>query len=406
MADHGDHGHKHGAPAKTNKPSNNNFRQQRLVAWQPIMSPPHVVACLFLVAIAFAPVGIAVLFANKDAIDVEIGYGRGTGRLCSPTSSDALFTWSPGPGAPGANVSMGCLTQVAFTVTEEMQPPIYMYYKLTNFYQNHRRFAKSRSVGQLIGNDPSDMADCDPLLKPGDITGLTGQKFTLRNTTEMTYGSMKYSPCGLVAWSMFNDSFALYENFTGTPNLICDGAAFYRHNNQPMPGAGNCTKDGITWASDGDKFKMPTLNDNIWTADRTAYGAAPVDTPDPFVRNGWYAGEPGHSLPVITDQDLQVWMRTAALPDFRKLYRVIHRPLVPGKYVMVIREFYPVESFGGEKYFALSTLSWLGGKNEFLGIAYIVVGGLSFVLAIIFFVVYKATGDRMQNAIDSLSELR
>ena len=37
------------------------------------------------------------------------------------------------------------------TVTEEMKAPVYMYYKLRNFYQNHRRYVKSRSDSQLKG---------------------------------------------------------------------------------------------------------------------------------------------------------------------------------------------------------------------------------------------------------------
>lgn len=32
-----------------------------------------------------------------------------------------------------------------------MKPPIYVYYELDNYYQNHRRYVKSRSSLQLLG---------------------------------------------------------------------------------------------------------------------------------------------------------------------------------------------------------------------------------------------------------------
>jgi hypothetical protein len=45
---------------------------------------------------------------------------------------------------------------------------------------------------------------------------------------------------------------------------------------------------------------------------------------------------------------------------------------------------YDVSSFNGQKWVVLSTTSWLGGKNDFLGWAYIVVGIICFLLALAF----------------------
>jgi LEM3 (ligand-effect modulator 3) family / CDC50 family len=71
-----------------------------------------------------------------------------------------------------------------------------------------------------------------------------------------------------------------------------------------------------------------------------------------------------------------VWMRTAGLPNFRKLWGKIERALEPGTYYVSIKSF------------VLSTTNALGGKNYFLAICYIVVGALCIVFAIIFLIAF------------------
>lgn len=84
-----------------------------------------------------------------------------------------------------------------------------------------------------------------------------------------------------------------------------------------------------------------------------------------------------------------MWMRTAALPTFRKLYGRIETDLNPNDEINIMfKNYYNTYSFNGKKTLVLSTTSWLGGKNDFLGIAYLTVGGLCFFLALSFTVVY------------------
>ena len=67
-----------------------------------------------------------------------------------------------------------------------------MYYELSNFYQNHRKFVKSLSFSQLRGEPTTESAlheDCKPLDKVTDSTGV----------------ELSLDPCGLIANSMFND---------------------------------------------------------------------------------------------------------------------------------------------------------------------------------------------------------
>ena len=88
-------------------------------------------------------------------------------------------------------------------------------------------------------------------------------------------------------------------------------------------------------------------------------------------------------------EDLIVWMRTAALPTFRKLYGRIYVDLKVNDTITVhLENNYNTYSFGGKKKLVLSTTTWLGGKNDFLGLAYLTVGGLCFFLAFAFTLLY------------------
>jgi len=86
----------------------------------------------------------------------------------------------------------------------------------------------------------------------------------------------------------------------------------------------------------------------------------------------------------MESEDFMNWMRVAGLPSFRKLYRVIDQDISAGNYTVTISNNYPVASFEGQKSVVLATASWIGGKNPFLGYAFIIVGSLCFILGVIF----------------------
>ncbi len=81
-------------------------------------------------------------------------------------------------------------------------------------------------------------------------------------------------------------------------------------------------------------------------------------------------------------------MRTAGLPDFRKLWGRITTNLPKGEYELKIVNNYDVAAFEGKKSFVLSTTNALGGRNYFLAICYIVVGILCFIFALIFAIAF------------------
>lgn len=80
---------------------------------------------------------------------------------------------------------------INFHVPIQLKTPIFLYYRLTNFYQNHRKYVKSLSYNQLHGDvitEADAASSCAPV-----------------STVTAADGSTKiYYPCGLIANSMFN----------------------------------------------------------------------------------------------------------------------------------------------------------------------------------------------------------
>ncbi|KAL1076679.1 hypothetical protein V6Z11_D10G047100 [Gossypium hirsutum] len=88
-------------------------------------------------------------------------------------------------------------------------------------------------------------------------------------------------------------------------------------------------------------------------------------------------------IPLSDQEDLIVWMHTSALPSFQKLYGRIEMDLDVDNVVVVhLMNNYNTFSFGGKKKLVLSTTSWLGGKNDFLGLAYVFIGSSSVTVAV------------------------
>lgn len=180
-----------------------------------------------------------------------------------------------------------------------------LYYQLTNFYQNHRRYVQSFDQDQLKGTFRSNSSiggsDCDPL-KTGRLNGTVGEE-------------KAYYPCGLIANSLFNDTFA---------NPVLLNAAGTSAGNVTY----NMTNDGIAWSSD-----------------RELYGNAPYNAADVIPPPNWQVAYPEgyneqYPIPNLKEwEEFQVWMRTAGLPTFSKLaLRNDIEAMEIGRYEMIIND--------------------------------------------------------------------
>lgn len=265
------------------------------------------------------------------------------------------------------DINIECKCSIEFWLEEDFERDVFVYYGLTNYYQNHRRYVKSRDDKQLLGT-MSAGADCEPFTYgPPNQNGVR----------------KPIAPCGAIANSLFNDTFDL-ERWDDSRNGGKGQFSLVKVDNT-----------GIAWATDKSaKFRNPkgaSLSEAFSKFDHPPNWRKSVAELDKIPSNNGFQNEA-----------LIVWMRNAALPSFRKLYGRIdhtaegtyHSSLPRGKYRVTIKYNYPVDSFKGTKRLIISNTSWLGGKNPFLGVAYIAVGFICLVLSGVFLFIHRKFGKR------------
>lgn len=190
-------------------------------------------------------------------------------------------------------------------LTSDYDGDVKFYYGLENYYQNMRLYVRSRNDDQLQGLRLDETEDCHPYETVIDQNGR----------------SIPIVPCGAVANSLFNDTFELFyqENNTlvtvpWTTKDLIDPKLYKKYVNPPH----------------GDDR---TLCEAFRNTSKPPHWSVPVC--ELYDDDGGYG---------FQNFDFIMWMQTAALPRFRKLYRGLNKTnifqdgLPKGTYVLKITD--------------------------------------------------------------------
>ena len=282
------------------------FKQQNLPAWRPVPTILSIVIVFAIFGILFIILGIVLLIYSNKVKSAEIEY---------------------------TDCTLGEICNKQLTLENDINSPVFVYYQLNGFFQNSRRYVKSKETDQLTGDDISVHDECEPAEKNKEM-GFSPSQTALDGSA---LDPEAYAvPCGLMAKTFFNDTFSF------------------------SIGSTDLTVDETNIAFDKDK-KLYDEN--------------------PDRSKQWMD---------MTNEHFLVWMRPSGLPNPKKLWGRIDRDLKQGEKIdIAINNNYDVSHYKGKKKIVLSNATKFGGKNKFLGISYIVVGALSILCAIIFPIGYR-----------------
>ena len=160
----------------------NRFKQQTLVAWRPVPSYGSTMIIFVVFGVIFLTLGISLYVMSDKVQSAQVNYGVECDASTYPSTC-----------------------YLTMQLDAPIPAPIYVYYEMGNFYQNHRRYVQSVSYPQLMGKqiDSTKALQCEPIVTNADV----GAMFSV-NGTPLNQSAIAY-PCGLIAKSIFTDSYTL-----------------------------------------------------------------------------------------------------------------------------------------------------------------------------------------------------
>ena len=285
------------------------FRQE-LKSYTPEWNAKCSIFTNIIIMIASFSIGITLIYFSKQFSGIEIKYSS-----CLNNSEK--------------NKKI-CL--INFEIVKAIQSPVYVYYKLENFYLNHRLLVESKSWKELRGEETDTKDSCKNSYLMSEMFDKNSPYYSNEWNHNFSEKDIS-SPCGLWARSFFNDTFLL------------------------------------TFLN-GTRIKINEYNIS-----------------NEYLRNKFYKRRNDYKIKQWIDVENEHfinWMNIETFHNFKKIWGKIDIDLKPGNYNLYIKNNYDIKKYDAEKYFCLSNTNRFGINNSF-GYFFI---GIGFYLLVVIFLLW------------------
>ena len=283
--------------------------RQELKDKTPLNTPNCIIFYHISFIIIFISISLVILLTNNNSIFLENDY---------------------------STCSLNETCEFTFDIQKNITSPVFFYYKLNNFYSNHIDYVKSKNYAQLRGEKVSNKtidSSCKYMSRNIDhFKGENKNKILSYKNFAMDENSIM-NPCGLIADSLFDDTFKLYDSNGNNIQIF---------------------QKNITHQIDREKnFKNNENSQNIQ----------------------WFDKENEHFI---------VWMNMELFPHFIKKWGYIRKDLPKGKYKIVIDNKWGKPQWEVKKYFVLAKGNKFG-TGKIFGYILIICSCLEFLFIIIIY---------------------
>ena len=160
--------------------------RQELKSYTPEWNAKCSIITNLIIMISSFSIGITMIYFSKKFSGIEIKYSS-----CSNNYDK--------------NQKL-CL--INFQITKTIERPVYVYYKLENFYLNHRLLVESKSWKELRGKETDTKYNCKNSYLMSEMFGKSSPYYLNEWNHNFSEADIS-SPCGLLARCFFNDTYNL-----------------------------------------------------------------------------------------------------------------------------------------------------------------------------------------------------